>query len=301
MVYATLSTLLHGDSEVPPAGECHLITDSLEADGNFLLHHYVSAFLRAATGSTSSSQPSVILISTSQIFSHYAAIGKKLGMNLVAAKAKGQLYFMDLLTRFTAMPAHADAATEEMSRPDIATYKLPTVPNCSLAWMPQTGTASTIDWEASLQQVITKLMELCRAGSNGSTARTAIIIDDVTALLFAGCPVQTLVAFVRAVRRLCDTHGVNLVILAHDDLTFESDVEHDLCLRMVARLPHVVLAVQGLDSGVSRDVHGQVTLMRGAARMDTARAATFHPRLLHYRLLENGAQFFAPGYAASVI
>jgi hypothetical protein len=72
-------------------------------------------------------------------------------------------------------------------------------------------------------------------------------------------------------------------------------------MKLVSRLAHVVLAVQGLESGVSRDVHGQVTLMRGVVKMDVTRASTFHPRLLHYRLLENGAQFFAPGYAASVI
>jgi hypothetical protein len=77
MAYAFLSTLLHGDSELPPSSECHLIADSLEADGNFLLHHYMAAFLRNAT-STPTTQPQVIFISTSQIFSHYAAIGKKL-------------------------------------------------------------------------------------------------------------------------------------------------------------------------------------------------------------------------------
>ncbi|KAI9599589.1 hypothetical protein BDF19DRAFT_462272 [Syncephalis fuscata] len=303
MVYTTLSTLLYGDNELPPVGECHLITDSLEADGNFLLHHYVAAFLRASTSTVAASRPQVVFMGTGQIFSHYAAIGKKLGINVVAAKSKGQLYFMDLLSRFT-VPINANDTST--SRPDTALSKVPTAPTRSFAWMAQSNdNPSTIDWEASLQAVVDSLRETICAGNGNDTTtlttRTVVVVDDLTALLFAGCPVQIVVGFARILRRLCDTHQINLVILAHDDLTFEADAEHDLCMKLIARLPHTILAVQGLESGVSRDVHGQITLMRGAASVETDRSTKFHPRLLHYRLLENGAQFFAPGYASSVI
>jgi hypothetical protein len=124
-------------------------------------------------------------------------------MNLIAAKSKGQLYFMDLLCRFTAPTGPANSA-EYIARPDIATYKLPTVPNSSFAWIAQSDDPSTINWEASLAQVISILINLCQDKSK-TTTRTAIIIDDLTALLFAGCPVQILVGFTRVLRRLCDT------------------------------------------------------------------------------------------------
>jgi hypothetical protein len=52
---------------------------------------------------------------------------------------------------------------------------------------------------------------------------------------------------------------MNLVLLAHDDTAFELDPEHDLLIRSMGRLANVILAVRGLDSGASRDVHGQAS------------------------------------------
>jgi hypothetical protein len=75
MVYTTLATSLHSGQDLPIPGQCHLILDTLETDGNFLLHHYISAFLRYGTAS---SVPRVVLVGCQHIFSHYAAIGRKL-------------------------------------------------------------------------------------------------------------------------------------------------------------------------------------------------------------------------------
>ncbi|CAJ0833452.1 5976_t:CDS:2 [Entrophospora sp. SA101] len=75
-----------------PIKKSVLITDTLSAQGNFLLHHFIANQLKV--------NKHVVLVGFTQKFEHYSTIGRKLGVNLTLANQKGTLSFLDGLTSF---------------------------------------------------------------------------------------------------------------------------------------------------------------------------------------------------------
>ncbi|CAG8540425.1 8789_t:CDS:2 [Rhizophagus irregularis] len=68
MGYASLdSSLSFPDNNLPPNKKSILITDTLSASGNFLIHHFIVNQIK--------SDKHVILVGFSQIFNHYLTIG----------------------------------------------------------------------------------------------------------------------------------------------------------------------------------------------------------------------------------
>jgi hypothetical protein len=76
MGYSSLdSSLSFPDNNLPPNKKLILITDTLSASGNFLIHHFIVNQIK--------SDKHVILVGFSQIFNHYLTIGRKLvGLSL---------------------------------------------------------------------------------------------------------------------------------------------------------------------------------------------------------------------------
>ncbi|KAL1920935.1 uncharacterized protein VTP21DRAFT_11570 [Calcarisporiella thermophila] len=88
MTYPTLTTALAFD--IPPAGAHIVITDELEAEGNFLLHHFIAQFVK--------SRKSVVIVGFSQVLVHYDQCLRKMGVNLKEARQSGYVHFVDGLT-----------------------------------------------------------------------------------------------------------------------------------------------------------------------------------------------------------
>eukprot|EP00794_Sanderia_malayensis_P012205 gene12205-13462_t len=85
-MYPELTSFLNASLTELQKGEFILIEDD-KVDGSFLLHHFISVFLKGDCN--------VLLIGFSQALVHYNSIGKKLGLNLNSAKENNQFVFMD--------------------------------------------------------------------------------------------------------------------------------------------------------------------------------------------------------------
>eukprot|EP00128_Syssomonas_multiformis_P016106 Colp12_sorted_trinity150504_noHs@36286 len=89
-MFADLNGALGFSDSAPPAGLLILGTDTLEADGNFLIHHFIGLHLKGCHN--------VCLVAFAQIFHHYLAVSKKLGFNLQKSQEIGAFVFIDCLT-----------------------------------------------------------------------------------------------------------------------------------------------------------------------------------------------------------
>jgi hypothetical protein len=91
------------DIRVLPHGTSALITDTLQADGSFILHHFLHLYLKA--GKT------VCLVGLEQSLFHYVSVGRKLvsmgliinsndekGVNLSTEQTKAQFSFINALS-----------------------------------------------------------------------------------------------------------------------------------------------------------------------------------------------------------
>lgn len=75
MGYQALDALLAFSGNIPPGGSHIVITDTLGADANFLLHHFIANQLKADGGGGTGK---AVLVGLAHIFNHYAIVGKKL-------------------------------------------------------------------------------------------------------------------------------------------------------------------------------------------------------------------------------
>ena len=74
-------------------------------------------------------------------------------------------------------------------------------------------------------------------------------------------------------------------MLVHRD---EEDPDSLLLAQSVQHVADLVLAVQGLDTGLSKDVHGQLLI-------EYKKQEAQSPLLLHFKCFDQGVNFFQPG------
>ncbi|RUS13699.1 hypothetical protein BC937DRAFT_94904, partial [Endogone sp. FLAS-F59071] len=264
-----------------PAGSHIVITDTLGADANFLLHHFIANQLKADGGTGK-----VVLAGLAHIFNHYAIVGKKLvgaigeqGVNLQQAKQSHNLAFIDALTHLNRAPSSLPPLS---SQPPI-----PSVPTAVLA-------AS-----ANLRSFYNTLY----AALDGD--RPLVILDDASVLLWSGYDVMDVVGFVRALRVLLQKRNGTLITLIHADEQLASDPAQDAFVPSVLGMADLVLSIQGLGSGFSKDVHGQLSIIHGAQYTLRIPSLTTPPlpipQSVHYKILDNTVQFFARGISEGVL
>ncbi|KAJ9089456.1 Elongator subunit elp6, variant 2 [Entomophthora muscae] len=86
----------------------------------------------------------------------------------------------------------------------------------------------------------------------------SVMIDDISVLLFYGCPSSLVMKFIFWLKRQIYQRNGCLIVLSHGDQPFEEDKE---CSSLTHSLLHSCEAwfrVSALPSGLSQDVHGQV-------------------------------------------
>ena len=84
----------------------------------------------------------------------------------------------------------------------------------------------------------------------------------------------------------------------------ERECQLSSILRGIEHMSDIVLQVRGLESGYSREVHGELTLTENFEQDASTVPRGFQPPFrvkLHYKTSEHQAQFFAPGSRASMI
>lgn len=104
---------LKGDS--PPPGECILVSDFTCDYGTFLVHHFISYFLKnlsSQSSTTTNKQKHVCLVSFAQSFNHFHCVAQKFGLNLRQLQDNGSFVFVDGL-KFLGQAISRETETKE--------------------------------------------------------------------------------------------------------------------------------------------------------------------------------------------
>jgi hypothetical protein len=120
---------------------------------------------------------------------------------------------------------------------------------------------------------------------------TLLILDDISVLLYNGYDIVQTSAFILQLKALVESvQGTLLTVMHADEETFE-DVEGDNFIKNILYGSNLILQVQPLNSGLARDVHGQLDIVRGSKSINSA----LLPQSMHYKILDNNVHFFAKG------
>ncbi|XP_062841711.1 elongator complex protein 6 [Trichomycterus rosablanca] len=271
-MFAELNSILNTSTEDVRQREFILLSDR-QADASFLVHHYLSFYLKARC--------KVCFLGLVQSFSHYSAVGQKLGVNLVQAKEKGQLVFLEALKASPAVLLNE--STGDQSRPLDYLRGAPTELR-------------------SLYEYVSSSLSQCKAEGE-SWSPPVLIIDDLSVLLSLGLSVRAILDFVQYCRAsVCSQSQGSIVTLVRcdDNDDDEDDGDDEGSARLLRALTHqctLALRVEGLSTGYCRDIHGQVEIWwRG-----TGEAVQARRKIFQYKLHDKGASFFAPGTSSAVL
>ncbi|CAG8606619.1 3780_t:CDS:2, partial [Ambispora leptoticha] len=303
MGYATLDAVLSFTSDdkyeniknIPPSGSSILIKDTIGAEGGFLIHHFLVNQLKA--------EKHVVLVSLTQDMQHYAIIGRKLGVNLQIAQQKSIFSNIDGLTHLytTASSSSIDSTINSPSATISANLRQQSLISDAVL----TNSDSSLS-SPPLSHIYSTIKSVINTRHNVPNARLALIFDDLSVLLYAGCNVCDLIDFFKACRLLCQKQNGSLITLIHADETIDPIIssadeenarQENLFIKSLQYQSEYILAVRGLGSGFSRDVSGEITLARGPRNFDLE----YRPTTLQYKILDNNVQFFARGFSQGVL
>ncbi|KAG9000328.1 hypothetical protein FRB95_013112 [Tulasnella sp. JGI-2019a] len=264
---------------LPVAGTTLLITDDLNSPAEFLLHVILSAHC-------SGSSQSAATIVTSKASAHWRDIALRMGSKASQRLASGGVKFVDPAALLIHEPSAADG--------------------------PKTPSP---DW--LLEKIFASLVEDCAAFpcSNGNAG--LIILDDLNSLEWIGCSELNVVRFLRGVqalaRKVCPIwlkdcrHTTDnqvipqntrfLVVLLH----IVASPESLRTFRHLVESCGVHIQVDGLVSGRSGAVSGEISVHPGHRLQDPHFAPRPKSNALHYRLNFSGPEYFDRGTGGGVL
>ncbi|KAF9913171.1 Elongator subunit elp6 [Linnemannia zychae] len=313
MGYASLEPHLPS-SHAPllPPGIFLSISDTQASDGNFLLHHFISNYIKA--------DQNVVLVGLAGILVHYNMIGRKLGINLATARTKGIFQFVDGLTQLTdyAAPNKEYLAKSAEPKPTPTVSAATTTAGATGAGRitrPVTASAAppappkVLSYSPKLVDLYRALEEIIKetaSKTSGPNKQLILILDDLSVLLNCGWPCRDVLALVRHLKLLVAKFNGTLITLVHADGVMAEEVSQDGLVKGVFYEADYIIDVRGLDSGGSRDVHGQLSLLHGPGYLLRQRSGQVKenewPALtLHYKILDNNVEVFAKGYSSGVL
>ncbi|KAB5532837.1 hypothetical protein PHYPO_G00124740 [Pangasianodon hypophthalmus] len=270
-MFAELNSILNTSPDDVTQREFILLSDR-NADASFLLHHFLSFYLKAGC--------KVCFVGLVQSFSHYSAVAQRLGVNLVQAREKGQLVFVE------ALKASAAVMLNESS----------------------SDVAQLFDYLRSPVPELRALFEfVCASLSQAeadSSSPPVLIVDDLSVLLSLGVSVRAVLDFTHycqaAICSRLQGSVVTLVRCDDEDEEEDDDDDDESSSRLLRALTHqctLSLSVKGLQTGYCRDIHGQVEIWwRG-----TGENVQSQRKIFQYKVYDKGASFFAPGTSSAVL
>ncbi|KAI9342082.1 hypothetical protein DFJ73DRAFT_797576 [Zopfochytrium polystomum] len=258
-----------------------LVSDTAANDGSFLLHHFSGFYLspRFAASATSapasafskrssltthpdaSSPPAavVVVLGLNQTQTHFEAVAKKLGYS-PRQQNPPRFRFLDGFSHldtlaggpFAPPPKKADSAPTSTARSHLANaYR-------------------------NIRAAVTELDEAAKA-SGGGGGDVCIVVDDLSVLIYLGVELREVMRFVVALSRFVRKRGGTLAVRVHADATTVPDVEQEALVEALLQLADYRIHVQGLASGFSDGVTGQLTVQRGPWWMDAPDGEGSHP------------------------
>ncbi|KAI9306964.1 hypothetical protein BJ944DRAFT_286592 [Cunninghamella echinulata] len=275
MGYDTLNAALAFPNNLPPKKAHIVITDTLKSDANFIIHHFTSNHLKT--------EQRVILVGLSQIFNHYFLISRKLGTNLTNFKQSGQYIFIDGLTHLNPYSVNTP----------FPTANTPTTPSDTLnGSIPPSSSSHELEEENVLKTFYQQIKKYIQSGC-------IVILDDISTLLSNGFGSNNIYIFIKKLKALIESADSTLVTLIHVDEEGSDDVEQDTFIKSIVQTSELVLQFQPLGSGLAKDVHGQLSIIYGPKYIPGTTLT--QPQSMHYKILDNNAQFFAKGISQGVL
>ncbi|KAL1259785.1 hypothetical protein QQF64_010362 [Cirrhinus molitorella] len=227
-MFPELNSILSSTPDSFKSSDFILVSDR-RADASFLIHHYLSFYLRAGC--------KVCFLGLVQSFSHYSAVGQRLGVSLTQAREKGQLVFLEGLKESTGVILQEETQT--------------------LSYLRSPG--------AGLEGLFRFVERSVRQSGNGDAGESwgppVLLIDDLSVLLSLGVSVGAILDFALYCQAtVCSELQGNMVILVRCE---EEDADDDeegsnLLQRGLVHQCNLALHVEGLPTGYCRDIHGQV-------------------------------------------
>jgi KaiC/GvpD/RAD55 family RecA-like ATPase len=245
------------------AGKFVLIKDTLKGEGAVLLHHFLFGFLRPVRGR-------VCLISTEQSLFHYTFVAKKLALDLKKCQANGRLRYINALSHPFTWTLDTNTSTDTTSQ-----QKQPT----------ETFSLELGNNDEEESNALKPLYEKIKSFvEEGGDEERCIIIDNVSNIANAFLnPIHPLdwlhycnILVKQSSKKVC------LVALVHEDV---EDAVDQSFVRSLVYKADLVMSVDGLPSGYSKDVNGQVVVM----------GRQIPTRQMHFKAMDNTVRFMYKG------
>ncbi|VAI07041.1 unnamed protein product [Triticum turgidum subsp. durum] len=145
---------------------------------------------------------------------------------------------------------------------------------------------------AQLYSGVQRVVETYRSGENAG--RFTVMIDDVSLLeVAASGSADDVLDFLHYCVTLTSEMNCSLVVLIHEDIYSSEDGVGLLAhLRYIADL---VIKAAPLSTGLAADVHGQLSVINKGMLIEQRPAKGRKVWNFHFKVKENGADFFYPG------
>uniref|UniRef100_H3CES4 Elongator complex protein 6 n=1 Tax=Tetraodon nigroviridis TaxID=99883 RepID=H3CES4_TETNG len=273
-MFTELNSILNISPDSFTQGEFILVSDR-QGDASFLLHHFLSFYLRARCR--------VLFLGLVQTLNHYSSVSQRLGVSLAQAKDKGQLVFLEGLQESLSVlipqgPRAASGAMDFLRDP-----------------------------AAGLRSLYECVGSRLSGGPGGDVGETwgppVVLVDDLSVLLSLGVSAGAVLDFSHYCRAtVCSRLRGNVVMLTRCDGGEEEDEGDDEGPENLVRgLTHqcsLALRVQGLPTGFCRDIHGQVEVCWRRRQSDGQLTPS---KVFQYKVHDKGASFFARGTSSAVL
>ncbi|XDV40596.1 hypothetical protein PO909_009646 [Leuciscus waleckii] len=270
-MFPELNNILNSTPDSFKPSDFILVSDR-QADASFLIHHYLSFYLRAGC--------KVCFLGLVQSFSHYSAVGQRLGVSLAQAREKGQLVFLE------GLKDSIGAILQEESSQGTQHLSYLRSPGAGLKGL--------------FRFVETSVSQNGARDDGESWGPPVLLIDDLSVLLSLGVTVGAILDFTLYCQAtVCTELQGNMVILVRCE---EEDVDDDeeganLLQRGLVHQCNLALHVEGLPTGYCRDIHGQMQVW-----WRQSGETMYNPRkIFHFKVHDKGASFFARGTSSAVL
>ena len=254
-----LESLLDKKNDNDFVGKMIVVSDS-NADGSFLIHHFISQVTRDGH--------LLCLVSFTHNFVHYNTTGTKLGSNLLRHQQTGKVVFVDCLTNLF---GGKEVLADECASDHVA---FSTASNSSLL----------TDLYHTIYLCVKELMK------NYPALPVCLVVDDCSLLLSLGLKVQELVNFVHLCHFLlctsvgyCKKSGYFILTVHNDQNCYDEDEQ--LLKAHTLHTCDIHLHVEGLSTGYSQEVHGELIVEWRNPEQSSSKAALSRKHM-QFRLSE---------------
>lgn len=218
----------------------------------------------------------VCLVLLHNTFGHYCNIGSKLGFNLKQLQEQGSLKVIEGLKLFCEI--FTTGVSDSDGHPFSFIQNTHTYQLCNLYSLIK---KNVLPWKEAGQKV-------------------QIIVENVTSFLSLGVKTDEIVVFAHYCRSLIRnpsaTDSGSLVVITTAD---EGDDAATQVTDSLMHMASVHIALRGLQTGLAKEVHGDLRLKYFDSRTPTqCLPSTLH---MQYKMEEKNMKLFAPGMSANVL